>query len=346
MKAEGQETAQSSREVSPSVVTSALPQIRSKLKVWHETGMLSGLSPIGALIALVIVMSIGNIHFLSLNNFINILEQIATLLIMGLGETFVIMLGGIDLSVAAIASLTSILAAMWLPHLGYLAFVAAALVGCGIGALTGLVHTKARIPSFVASLGAMGLWTGVGFTISEATPIQILRKDGGYLTWATGEVAGLPNEIVIAFSVLFLCLILERYTRLGRCVRAIGAGEKAALLSGVSIDRYKTLAFILSGTMAGFCGVVLATRMSGGSARIADGFLLKAIAVVILGGTAISGGIGGVLRTLIGALLIAVVDTGMMVIGVNVFAQQVVYGIVVILAVALTIDRSKMPIIK
>lgn len=346
MKAEGQETVRSSGDVGSSVAMSAIPRIRSKLKLWRETGVLSGLSPIAALIALVVAMSIGNIHFLSLSNFINILEQIATLLIMGLGETFVIMLGGIDLSVAAIASLTSILAAMWLPHLGYLGFVAAVLVGCGAGALSGLVYTKARIPSFVASLGALGLWTGMGFTISDATPIQILRKDGGYLTWATGTVAGLPNEVIIAFSVLLLCFILERYTRFGRSVRAIGAGERAALLSGVSIERYKTLAFILSGTMAGFCGVVLATRMSGGSARIADGFLLKAIAVVILGGTAISGGIGGVLRTFVGALLIAVVDTGMMVMGVNVFAQQVVYGIVVILAVALTIDRSKMPIIK
>lgn len=319
---------------------------QSKLKSWRETGQLSTFSPIVVLILMIAVMSIGDVKFLSLHNFINILEQIATLLIMGLGQTFVILLGSIDLSVAAIASLTSIVAAMLVPQLGLGAFVVATLVGVGAGLLTGLVHTKARIPSFIASLGAMGVWTGVSFTISNATPIQILREHGHYLTWATGTVLGLPNEIIIAFSVLLLCFVLERYTRFGRSVKAIGAGEKAARLSGVAIDRYKTLAFVLCGGLAGFCGVVLATRMSGGSARIADGFLLKAIAIVILGGTSISGGVGGVFRTLVGALLIAALDTGMNIVGVNVFAQQIVYGVVVILAVALTINRSKMPIIK
>jgi ribose transport system permease protein len=335
-----------SESVNTGNVRASTPKWRITLQAWRDSGQLASLSPVGVLVLMIAVMSVGNIRFLSLGNFINILEQIATLLIMGLGETFVILLGSIDLSVAAVASLSSIVAAMLLPQLGYGAFFVAVLVGMAAGTITGLVHSKARIPSFVASLGALGVWTGVGFAISQATPIQILRKDGGYLTWATGTILGIPNEIIVAFSVLLLAFILERYTRFGRSVKAIGAGEKAARLSGVPIDRYKTLAFTLSGALAGFCGVILATRMSGGSARIADGFLLKAIAIVILGGTSISGGVGGVFRTLIGVLIIAVLDTGMNVVGVNVFAQQVVYGIVLILAVILTIDRSKMPIVK
>jgi len=128
---------------------------QSRLKSWRETGQLSVLSPILVLILMIVVMSIGDPKFLSLQNFINILEQIATLLIMGLGQTFVILLGSIDLSVAAVASLTSIVAAMLVPQLGYGAFVVATLVGVGAGLLTGLVHTKTRIPSFIASLGAL-----------------------------------------------------------------------------------------------------------------------------------------------------------------------------------------------
>lgn len=327
----------------PQTVTSRL---LAKLKAWRDTGQLSALSPLGVLLLMIVVMTIGNANFLSVGNFTNILVQIVTLLIMGLGETFVILLGSIDLSVTAVASLSSIVAAMLLPHLGYGAFFVAVLVGLVAGTLTGLVHSRARIPSFIASLGAMGVWTGVAFTLSDATPIQILRKDGNFLQWATGITWGVPNEIIVGFCVLLLCFILERYTRFGRSVRAIGAGERAARLSGIDIEKNKTLAFAVCGTLAGLCGVVLAARMSGGSPRIADGFLLKAIAVVILGGTSISGGVGGVLRTLVGALLIAALDTGMNVIGIDVYAQQMIYGMVVIGAVALTIDRSKMPIIK
>lgn len=330
-------------------IDSELPRqasLRSRLGSWRDTDQLSALSPIAVLILMIVVMSLGNAHFMTVGNFVNILEQIVTLLIMGLGQTFVILLGGIDLSVAAIASLTSIAAAMLLPSIGYGAFFVATLVGAGTGLITGLVHTRARIPSFIASLGALGVWTGVAFTVSNATPIQILQKDGGYLQWVNGSALGLPNVVVIGVVVLLICYVLERYSRFGRYARAIGAGERAAGLSGVDVEKYKTLAFVVSGTLAGFCGVILAARMSGGSARIADGFLLKTVAIVVLGGTSISGGVGGVLRTLVGALLIAVLDTGMNVIGVNVFAQQMVYGIVLIAAVALTIDRARMPIIK
>lgn len=321
-------------------------RLLSQVRIWRESGSLSALAPIGTFIALVLAMTLGSRKFLSPQNLINILEQSSTLLIMGLGETFIILMGGIDLAVAPVAALATIITAMFLPKVGYLAFPIAVLSGCGAGALTGLLHTKSRIPSFIATLGGMGLWAGIGFTVSNATPIQILREDGHYLTWVTGSVFGLPNEILIAMGVLLVCFILESYSRFGRYVRAIGAGERVTKLSGVPVDRYKILAFTLCGTLAALCGVLLAARMSGGSARMADGFLLRAIAVVVLGGTALSGGIGGVLRTFIGALIVIVLDTGMNMVGVNVWFQQAVYGTIVILAVAFTIDRSKMPIIK
>jgi ribose transport system permease protein len=302
--------------------------------------------PIATLLVLVLIMAIGSPRFLLPSNLIGLFRQSATLLVMGLGETFIILLGSIDLSVAAVAAMSTIIAAMLLPKIGYLAFVVAGLYGVLAGALTGVVHTKARIPSFIATLGALGLWTGVGFVVSNATPISVASEDIHYLTWVTGTTLGIPNAIFIAALILAITYILESRTRFGRYVHSIGAGERATSVSGVNIDRYKILAFTLCGALAALSGVLLSARMAGGSARMADGFLMKAIAIVILGGTAISGGIGGVLRTLVGALIVIVLDVGMNMIGVNVWFQQAVFGAIIILAVALTIDRSRITIIK
>lgn len=311
-----------------------------KTKTWVD------IMPIATLLVLVILMTVGSPRFLLPYNLLGLLSQSATLLVMGLGQTFIILLGSIDLSIAPVAAMATIIAAMLIPKLGYGAFVVALLFGVFAGALTGFIHTKARIPSFIATLGGMGLWTGVGFIISNATPITVSGENGRYLTWVTGTTLGISNVVYIALFVLIFTYVLENYTRFGRYVKAIGAGEKAAHVSGVPIDRFKIYAFILCATLASFSGVLLSTRMAGGSARMADGFLMKAIAVVILGGTAISGGIGGVLRTFVGVLIVMVLDVGMNMAGVNPWFQQAVYGGIIILAVALTIDRSRIAIIK
>lgn len=321
-------------------------KLLSQVRIWQESGSLSALAPIGALAALVLAMTMKSRRFLTFQNFVNIFEQSSTLLTMGLGQTFVILMGSIDLSPAPIAAFATIITAMLVPKVGYLAFLIAVLFGFGAGVLTGLVHTKARIPSLIVTLGGMGLWMGVSFTVSKATPIQIAPEDWHYLTWVTGSAFGLPNEILIAMGVLLVCFILENYSRFGRYVRAIGAGERVGKLSGVRIDRYKILAFTLCETLAALCGVLLAARMSCGSARMADGFLLRAIAVVVLGGTALSGGVGGVLRTFIGTLMVIILDIGMIMMGIDPWFQQAVYGTIIILTVAFTIDRSKIPIIK
>jgi ribose transport system permease protein len=192
----------------------------------------------------------------------------------------------------------------------------------------------------------MGLWTGVAFIITDATPISVATENSYLTKWVTGSTFGVTNVVYIAVITLLITYIIEKYTAFGRYVKAIGAGEKATKVSGVPIDRIKILAFMLCATLAALSGVLLSTKMSGGSARMADGFLLKAIAVVILGGTAISGGIGGVLRTVVGVLIVMVLDVGMNMFGVNPWFQQAVYGGIIILAVALTIDRSRITIIK
>jgi ribose transport system permease protein len=319
--------------------------LNSILKL-REKRNLSEFMPIITLIVLIIVMTIGSPRFLLPANLLGLVSQSSTLLILGMGETFIILLGSIDLSLAPIAAMSSIIAAMLIPNFGYLGFVAAVLFGSFAGLLSGLIHTKARIPSFITTLGAMGIWTGVGFVVSNATPITISGENIHFLTWITGYTFGVQNVVYLAFLVLVLVFILENYTSFGRFVKAIGAGERAAFTSGVPIDKIKILAFVLCGTLAALGGVILTARMAGGSARMADGMQMKAIAVVVLGGTAISGGIGGVLRTLVGVLIVMVLDVGMNMVGINPWFQQAVYGAVVIFAVALTIDRRRISIIK
>jgi len=302
--------------------------------------------PIITLVVLIIIVTIGSPRFLLPTNIVGLLSQSVTLLVMGLGQTFVILLGSIDLSIAAVAAMSTIITAALIPTLGWFAFIPALLYGVFAGWLTGFVHTKFRIPSFIASLGAMGLWIGVGFVVSNATPITVSAANIHFTKWVTGKDYGIDNIIFIGIAALIFAFILEAYTPLGRYIKAIGAGERASAVSGVNIDRYKLMAFMFCGFMAAFSGVLLSNRMAGGSARMADGFQMRAIAVVVLGGTAISGGIGGALRTFIGVLIVMVLEVGMTMYGVNVWFQQAVYGAIIIIAVALTIDRSRITIVK
>ena len=156
----------------------------------------------------------------------------------------------------------------------------------------------------------------------------------------------MPNVIVIGLVVLVVAHILQSHTRFGRYSAAIGAGEPAAYASGVKVDRQKVIAFVLSAGFAALAGVVLAGRLASGSPTLAAELLLPSIAAVVVGGTAITGGVGSIWRTLVGALIISVVRIGMTFLGVNIFAQNIVFGAVLIAAVAITIDRSKIPIVK
>ena len=162
----------------------------------------------------------------------------------------------------------------------------------------------------------------------------------------TGSLFAIPNVIWLGAVVLLAGLVVQRFTAFGRYIVAIGAGEPAAWASGVRVDRQKIICFLVSGTMAGLAGLVLTARMASGSPTLANELLLPSIAAVVVGGTAITGGVGGIGRTMIGALIISVVRIGMIFVGVNIFAQQIVFGTVLILAVGITIDRTKILIVK
>lgn len=305
------------------------------------------LLPFMTLVALVLLVGAISPVFLTVNALLTLMTDTATLFILAAGITFVIMLGGIDLSGQSIASLTSVVLAIFIAKIGIAAVPLAILTGMAFGLVNGLIHVVLRLPSFIATLAMGSVATSAALLLSGQRSVPIpaeLRND--HLQWVFGVSYGLPNQILVGIAVLLLGLYIERLTVFGHWSRAVGSGEPAVHATGVPVGRVKVLALVVSGGLAGLAGVVIGARLASGSPTIANEFLLPAIAAVIVGGTAITGGVGTVVFTLIGALIISVVRIGMTFIGVDIFAQQIVFGILIVLAAAATIDRSKLQIVK
>lgn len=299
------------------------------------------------LVVLTAIIGIVSPTFLRPENLIGLAGDISTLFIMALGITFVIYIGGIDLSSQSVANMTTVLATLLLPVLGGFSAVACIAVGAAFGFVSGFVTTRLKVPSFISTLAVGGIALSLGQYASGQRALYMNADlHDRVFGWVTGVTAGIPNKLIIAIVLLFAMLFIERRTILGRAFKAIGAGELAAIASGIHVDRYKIGAFVISGAMAATAGVIFAITLSGGSPVIADGFLLPAIVAVLVGGTPLTGGVGGVLNTAIGALIVAVVRTSMLYLSVPATAQQMFFGAVLIVAIALTIDRSKVKTVK
>jgi ribose transport system permease protein len=319
-----------------------LDMLKSRL----SAGWIHGAIPPALLVVLVAIIELAAPGFITGETLTLLLANTAVLFILATGVTFVILIGGIDLSIQAVASLASVILAQLLPSLGLAAFPVAIAAGVVAGVISGIVHVRLRVPSFVATLATGGVVAGLALWIADGRAITI--EEGGRLntTWVNGTVIGIPVVVLIAVVVGIASFLVLRYTRFGRYSLAVGAGEPAAWAAGINVDRTKIVAFAISGTLAAIAGVILAARLSSGSPTLANQLLLPAIAAVIVGGTAITGGLGGVARTAVGALIISIVRIGMTFVGVNIFAENIVFGAVLIAAVAITIDRSKIAIIK
>ncbi len=302
--------------------------------------------PLTTLLILVCIVGVMQPVFLQPSTLLQLASDTAVLFILATGVTFVIMLGGIDLSIQSMASFASVIVALTVARLGFGAFVLAVAIGGVVGLLSGLAHVKLKVPSFIATLATGGVLFSAALVTSKERSITLGEVERSYLTWITGQVWVVPNVIWVGIVVLAIAHVLQAHTRFGRYSAAIGAGEPAAYASGVKVDRQKVLAYILSAGFAALAGVILAGRLASGSPTLAAELLLPSIAAVVVGGTAITGGVGSIWRTLVGALIISVVRIGMTFLGVNIFAQNIVFGAVLIGAVAITIDRSKIPIVK
>jgi ribose transport system permease protein len=304
------------------------------------------LLPLVSIVALVIYFTAVNPLFFSASNALNIGRQSSVLLLVSLAETVVILIGSIDLSVGALVTLTGILTALTVDTLG--AF-GGGLVGVAAGAFVGLANgllvTMLRVPSFLVTLGVLSILSGVTNQISQGQSILFANTLLPSLV-NNAPVLGVPNVIWFGLGAAAILTIVAFKTKLGRYLYALGGGEVVAAHAGVPVTLYKVLAFVLSGAICGFSGVMLTGQVGAGTPTAGSGLLLNSIAAVVMGGTALSGGIGGPHRTLLGVLVIAILTNGMDVTEVNSFTQDIVKGAVIILAVSLTIDRSKYSFIK
>ena len=296
--------------------------------------------PLLLLLGLIVALAVAVPGLASPATLLLLLADTATLFVLAAGLSFVIVLGSIDLGVTATTSLAGVVTALLLPGWGVWAFPVALGMGLLVGTVTGLVHVGLRVPSFIASLAAGGVTGGLTLWLSDAQAVTIGQQDRIRLDWVAGETAGLPHIVGVAMAALLLGWGLQRLTPFGRFSLAIGASEPAVVASGVRVERHKVFAFALAGLFAALAGIMLAARLTSGSPTGASQLLLPAIAAVIVGGTAITGGTGGVVPTAVGALTVSVARLGMTFLGVDAFAQQILFGVVLVGAVAITTDRA------
>ena len=295
------------------------------------------------LVVLGVAVGLANPTFFNPSALILLMADIVPLFIMALGMTFAIYIGGIDLSVQQLANMITVIATVYLASLGAGVAVVAILGGLIFGALSGYVTTRLYVPSFVSTLaiGFVALSIAKWLSGQRALYMDATLRDNSF-GWMFGNTAGVPHELAIAVLVLILAWFLQTRSTFGRNLKAVGAGELAAVASGVNVDRVKIIAFAISGAFAAIAGLMFSVKLSGGDANLANGFLLLAIVAVLVGGTPLTGGVGGVLNTAVGTLIVMVIRAAMVYLEVDATQQQMVFGIVLIAAIALTIDRSKL----
>ncbi|HVY98172.1 MAG TPA: ABC transporter permease, partial [Dongiaceae bacterium] len=272
---------------------------------------------------MIVVFSLLNGRFFTLGNGINILQQAAVLIVISLGGTFVILMGSIDLSVGSLVSLAGMTAAMLIQDYGQWAVLLVPIITMLIGGISGTLFAYARLPSFLTTLGMLYAINGITLYVTEGSAINIPTN----LTIASifnGRLLGIPAVALWAIGIAIVAMLAARRTRFGRFLYAIGGGETVARLCGVPVPRYKLYAFLVSGFLCGVAGVFLMLRIGGSDPTMGAPMLLPAIAAVVMGGTPLTGGVGGPHRTVLGVLIITILQNGMNLANVNPFLQDVV----------------------
>jgi ribose transport system permease protein len=305
------------------------------------------LLPYVILIGLVLYFSIVSPTFFSSMNGWNIVRHGSILLIVSLGATFVILQGGIDLSVGSTATLAGICTAFLIQDhdIGLWGFVVGTLVGAAVGSIVGILVAYVRIPSFLVTLGMLSVVAGIGNYMTFGTNKRIV--DAGFSSVVRGaDILGVPNLFWWALGAFVVAWVLERFTKFGRYTFAIGGGELVSSMAGVPVLRFKLYAFVVCGALAGLAWTMLAARLGAAGPGLGENLMLQSITAVAIGGTALTGGVGGVKRTLLGVLVITILANGLILTQVSAFAQQIVTGVVLIVAVGLSLDRRRIAVFK
>jgi inositol transport system permease protein len=295
-----------------------------------------------ALILIFIALSIAKPNFLTIANLINLVRQISINGILAVGVTYVLLTGGVDLSLGSLVALTGVIAASFAhpqQEPVIVPVLLAVLAGASCGLLNGLVITRGRVAPFIVTLGMMTAARGLALVISGGKPVSNLSKE--FTTMGSGDVMGIPIPILMFLTVALLSHGFLKHIRLGRYIYAVGGNENAARASRINVRAVKTFAYTICGALAGLAGVVLAARITTGQPNAGVGYELDAIAAVVIGGTSLNGGVGGIGGTILGALLMGVINNGLDLLNVSSYYQQIVKGVIIVGAVWLDRRQEK-----
>lgn len=299
------------------------------------------LGPLLGLIILIVIVTILNPSFIEPLNILNLLRQVSINALIAFGMTFVILTGGIDLSVGSILALSSAVMANFMVS-GWdpiIAIILGCLLGGILGGINGLLITKGRMAPFIATLATMTIFRGLTLVYTNGNPITGLGNQAAFQFLGRGYLFGIPVPAITMLIVFAILWIILHKTPFGRKTYAIGGNEKASIISGIKVDRIKIMIYALIGLLSALAGAILTSRLNSAQPTAGTSYELDAIAAVVLGGTSLTGGRGRIVGTLIGALIIAILNNGLNLLGVSSFYQMVVKGIVI--AIAVLLDRKK-----
>jgi ribose transport system permease protein len=313
---------------------------------------LSILQPLIALIIMIVAMTLLSDNFATSNNLFNVARQISVNLCISVGMTMVILTAGIDLSVGSILAFTGAVAAGLIKNgiaiegmnlfIGFTllgVIIVALVVGGVIGWFNGFMITKFKVPPFVATVAMLTIARGLTMLYTKGFPITQLGNDFDFI--GTGWFAGVPMPVWISVLVIAVAVLFMNKTRTGRYIYAIGGNERAALLSGVKVNRVIVFVYIVAGVLSGVAGLLVTARLDSAQPNAGMGYELDSIAAVVIGGTSLNGGKGSIMGTVIGASIIGVLNNGLVLLNVSPFWQQVIKGLVILLAVIIDKIQKK-----
>ncbi|MDF2613343.1 MAG: rbsC [Clostridia bacterium] len=288
------------------------------------------------------IVTIINPSFLSMSNILNVFRQTSINAIIAAGMTFIILTGGIDLSVGSVLGLAGAIAASMVTGGQNIVVVllAAILIGAAIGAVSGIVISKGKVQAFIATLAMMTLARGYTLVYTDGKPIGVEEAKSAevFASIGSGYLFGIPIPIYITALVFIMSYYILKHTRFGRYVYAMGGNEEATKLSGINVDRVKIYVYALSGALAALAGIIVTARLSSAQPQAGSGYELDAIAAVVLGGTSLAGGIGSIFGTIVGALIIGILNNALNLMNVSSYYQLLAKGLVILIAVLL--DRK------
>jgi ribose transport system permease protein len=292
-----------------------------------------------------LLFRLGNENFLSIYNLNTIVGFAAVLLMVALGQMCAILIGGIDLSVGGLISFISVVFTVLVKPIGYWVYPICLLIGLLFGFVNGFLLTRVKIPSFIATLGTGGILSSLALLVS-GTPVNVPASTYSVLDIVNGSFLKVSNVLYIAFLVFVVFSIVLRLTTVGRKIFYVGSNIKMSWMSGIDVALTRNIAFMLSGLGASIAGIMITSVRYGGDPVAGQVYVLKSIAAVVVGGTALTGGTGGPANTLFGTLLMSVLDNGMNVVGIDPYFQQSILGMMIIVSVVLTFERGKTRMIK